>query len=205
MLRKIIIAAAIISLSQSIAYATTHKGDYKGEAAKPCPTYTYQTGPYLGFSAGLRDNATGTPTFYKAFEGTLSAGYGYMMSPLFFLGGEVFVGNSARIKDFKAQLDSDDGVGSSWNYGLSLLPGLMITDHVLAYLRVGGTWTSFNDSTDHNNQTLGAWQAGFGAQTNVYNEWDLRAEYVYSGYNTLKDRGKVTADQFNIGVVYKFI
>lgn len=206
MFKKLLLTTAVLAVSTSIAFAANKKNDLKGEtAAAPCPSYTYLTGPYLGFSVGTRDNATGTPTVYKGIEGILSAGYGYMMTTAFYLGGEIFVSDSAKLKDFKSETDPDDGVQSGINYGLSLFPGYMITDHVLAYLRVGGTWTQFHDSNDHGNQTLGAWQAGLGAQTNVYQGWDVRAEYVYSGYNTLRDRGKVTADQFNVGVVYKFI
>ena len=208
MYRKLVIATAILAASSSVAFAgKNYKGDYKAEAA-PCPSYSYMTGPYVGLSVGVRDNYSGTPTVYKGFEGTLSGGWGFMFSPMFYLAGEIFVGDSANIKDFKEETGTGDGVRSSWNYGVSIIPGMMITDHVLAYVRVGGTWTNFTEAHNHGSSTdnKGAWQVGVGGQTNVFQNWDVRAEYIYSGYGKVtKSIGNVGADQFNVGVVYKFI
>lgn len=216
MFRKLLTATVVLISSSSLAFAATEKNNKTDNtddtatttpAATPCPTenYTYTTGPYVGASASIRNNMTGTPTFYKGLEGTIFGGYGAMMSPKVYIAAEVFAGDSANFKDFKAELDPDDGVRSNWGWGFSVIPGYMVTDHVLGYFRLGGTWTQFNDSSDHPAQHIGAWQIGVGGQTNVYQNWDLRAEYTYSGYATLKDRGHVKTDLFSVGVIYKFV
>lgn len=202
MFRKLVIASAVLALSSGVAFAGNYKGDYKGEA--PCPTYTFGTGPYVGFSVGPRVNLTGTPTSYVGLEGTLSAGYGAMLAPNFYLAGEILVADSANLKDFEYTqpgLNTQIGSRSSWSYGLSVLPGVMINDHVLGYVRLGVIRTRFSDQGSNN--TGG--QIGLGAQTNVYQNWDLRGEYVYSQYNSVSGIGKPMSHQFNLGVVYKFI
>lgn len=197
MFKKLLIASAVLTVS-SVAFANHHsyKGDYKGEA--PCPTYQFQAGPYLGVSLGDRTNYSGSPTVYKGLEGTLSAGYAGMLTPSFYLAGEIFGGDSWNLKDVKG---ATPGVRSSWSYGLDLIPGYMITDYVLAYLRVGVVRTRFSDQ---GNSSTG-WQVGVGGQTNLWDNWDLRSEYIYSNYSSLSGLGKPNANQFNVGLVYKFV
>lgn len=209
MLRKLLIASAVLAATSSIAFAHNYKGDYKGEAAPaPCPSYSFAAGPYIGLSVGPRTNYSNIAAVYKGFEGTLSGGYAMMMNPVFYLGGEIFVADSANIKDFKGPQQyyvnpafTHDGVRTSWSYGISIIPGYMITDHVLAYVRAGAVRTRFSDA----NANATAWQLGVGAQTNVYQNWDVRGEYVYSGYGSVNFIGKPASDQFNLGVVYKFV
>lgn len=199
MFKKLLIASAVLVMGSSVSFAGKHhyKGeDYKGERMV-CPTYQFTAGPYLGLSVGPRTNYTGTPTVYKAIEGTLSAGWAGMLDPMWYLAAEIFVGDSAQIEDYK---NSGNGVKSTWSYGLDIIPGFMITDHVLAYLRAGVIETRFQDQ----GQNKTGWQVGLGGQTNVYQNWDIRGEYVYSGYGKVSGIGKVSADQFNFGVVYKW-
>lgn len=200
MLKKILVSGVVLALTSSAALAGhNYKGDYKGEVVAPCPTYQYLTGPYLGLSAGVRNNYTGAPVVYKGLEGTISAGYSALLTPSFYLAGEIFAGDSIKLKDYKAADGS--GAKSTWSYGISLLPGYMITDHVLGYVRLGGLNTRFSDQ----GTTKSAWQVGVGGQTNVYENWDIRGEYVYSNYSKVSAIGKVQVDQFNLGVVYKFV
>src|SRR5262245_370254 len=104
MFKKLVIASAVFAASSGIAIAGhSYKGDrdYKGEVATPtcptCPTYTYLCGPYVGLSASVRNNYTGTPVVYKGLEGILSLGYGGAVSPMFYLAGELFVGDSIQL------------------------------------------------------------------------------------------------------------
>ena len=199
MFKKLVIASVVLAASSSVAFAGhNYKGDYKGEM--PCPAYQYMTGPYVGLSVGPRVNYAGDPAIYKGFEGTVSAGYGAMWYPSYYLAGEIFGASSANLDNYKNATGLS--VRSSWSYGASLIPGIMITDHVLGYVRGGVVRTRFKDIST--NRT--GWQLGIGGQTNVYENWDLRGEYVYSQYGSVvTNLGRIRSDQFNLGVVYKII
>lgn len=214
MFKKLLLASAVLAVTTGVAFAGHHasyKGDYKGEQAAapvaPCPTYTFAAGPYVGVSVGPRSNMTGSPTAFRGFTGTLSAGYGALVNPVFYLAGEIFGSGTAKIKSYKTATNANGtgliGSKSSWDYGISIIPGYMITDHVLGYLRAGVVRTRFNDTGISSTET-GA-QVGVGMQTNVYQNWDVRGEYVYSQYGRVSSIGKVQSDQVNVGLVYKFL
>lgn len=203
MFKRLLVTSVVLAVSSNVAFAGhNYKGekDYKGERA-PCPTYQYMTGPYLGLSAGVRNNYTGTPVVYQGIEGTISAGYGALLTPAFYLAGEIFGGDSAKIKDYTITGGGSTGVKSTWTYGASIIPGYMITDQVLGYVRLGAANTRFSDQSKNKS----GWQVGVGGQTNVYENWDVRGEYVYSNYGSVTGIGKPQANQFNLGVVYKFV
>jgi opacity protein-like surface antigen len=199
-IKKLVIASAILAASTSVAFANaSYKGeDYKGEMAQPCPTYQFLAGPYLGLSIGPRINYSGTPTAYSGGEGTLSAGYAAMVNPDFYLAGEILGGGNVQFKDFK---NAGNGSKTTWTYGIDIIPGYMITDHVLGYLRAGVVRSRF---TDQGTNATG-WQVGLGGQTNIYQNWDLRGEYVYTNYNSVTGVGKPQGNVFNLGVLYKFV
>lgn len=198
MFKKLLIASAVLALSSG-AFAHSYKGEYKDMGPAPCPTYTYTTGPYIGLSIGPRVNITGHPVAFKGFDGVLSLGWGMLFPPMWYLAGELFAGGSANLKNYK---DADGhGVRSTWSWGGSIIPGFMLTDHVLAFLRVGAQRTRFSDVSVHKT----GWHVGLGGQTNVYQNWDVRAEYIYSQYGSTDNIGKPTTDQFLLGVVYKFV
>jgi len=200
MFKKLLIASTVLALSSSVAFAASYKGDYKGEAAPaPCPTYVFGTGPYVGLSVGPIVNVTGTPRAYIGLNGTLSAGYSMMMNPMWYLAGEIFVQDSAKLKDYTGV--SGSGVRSSWGYGIDILPGYMINDHTLGYGRLGAIRSRFSDQ----GQNATGWQIGVGMQTALAQNWDLRGEYVYSQYASVTGIGKPQSHEVNAGVVYKFL
>src|SRR3990167_467487 len=139
MFKKLLLVSMIISASSSIAFAgQSYKGekDYKGEmAATPCPGF--MAGPYLGLSIGDRTNFSGSPIVFKGIDGNLSLGYGALVSPSFYLAGEIFGIGTINVKDFTNVLSVNQNVSakSNWSYGISILPGYMITDTVLGYIR----------------------------------------------------------------------
>lgn len=63
--------------------------------------------------------------------------------------------------------------------GASVIPGFFFTKHTMAYLRLG-IQSGFNDKYIY----------GFGLQTNLWENWDIRGELV--SYHA------------NLGIVYKF-
>jgi len=203
MFKKLVIASAVLAASSSIVLAgQTYKGDYKGEMAAPapCPTYNLCPAPYVGVGLGVRNNYTGDPVVFKGLDGDLFAGYGGIVAPSFYLAGEAFVLGTANLKDY--QDFKGNGARSTWSYGLSVIPGYMITDHVLGYLRAGAAWTRFSDQNVSNK--VGG-QIGVGGQTNIYQNWDLRGEYVYTQYGRVTGIGKVQNDLFNVGLVYRIV
>lgn len=205
MFKKLLIASAVVALSSNVAFAAhAYKGDYKGEAA-PCPSCPVHTfgGPYVGVSLGNRTNYTGSPVTFKGIDGILSAGYGAMLNPAFYLAGEAFMLWTAKVKDMTntSNTGSTLSAKSNWSYGLDIIPGYLITDNFLGYLRAGVVRTRFNGQST--NKT--GWQAGVGGETNVYQNWDLRAEWIYSGYGSVSGVGKMNSEQVNVGLVYKFV
>lgn len=204
MFRKLLIASAVLALTSSVAFAHNYKGDYKGEA---CPTYNFLAGPYVGLSVGPKVIFTGAPAVYHGFEGTLSAGYAAMMNPMFYLAGELFVQDSAKFKNYTAP--GAGSVRTRWGWGASILPGYMVNDHALAFLRLGVVDTRFSSShsSHHSSNNNGRWggQIGLGGQTNICGNWDLRGETVYSQYKRVSHVGRPRGYNFNVGIVYKFV
>ncbi len=209
MLRKLSLASLLFIVCSNFAMANhmhnkdmnrhKHNDDnnmamYKGEVQPmPAPHY-YYNGPYLGVSLGDRVNYTSTPTVYNGLEGNLSAGYAFVMESFYFA-GEIFVGDSAVLQNYA----NNGSARSTWSYGLSLIPGILMNDTVLGYLRLGILNTNF--TTNNNNATGG--QVGLGLQTAITERWDLRGEYIYDFYRSVSYIGNPKSAQFNLGLVYK--
>lgn len=204
MLKKLIMANTLLAVGSSLAVAGG-----MGPINQPC--YTFQAGPYVGASVGPRINISGNPFTYAAVEGTLSAGLGHLWNQRFYLAGEVFGGDSVKLKTFgQGPLpESVNNVRSGWSYGFDLLPGVMINDHTLAYLRGGVVNTQFISNTNIGTVTKSptGWQLGLGMQTNVYKNLDARVEYIYSRYQKVNNPliSIQSANQANLGLVYKFV
>ncbi|MDP3705993.1 MAG: outer membrane beta-barrel protein [Legionellaceae bacterium] len=180
----------------------------------------YRTGPYVGASVGPQSNISGLPTVYSALEGTVSAGWGHMWTRRFYLAGEIFGADSKKLKSYPAN-PTGYTIQSNWSAGADIIPGYMITDTFLGYLRLGWVKTDFNIATDVTGQAsfaatsytssyysrhmnVNGWQVGVGGQTNILKNLDLRAEYIFSLYNSVILIGKPQVSQFNVGLVYKF-
>lgn len=186
------------------AYTTIHS-DYKGEVtpvavsaistAAPCATSLFSTGAYVGFGIGSRINYLSNTATFNGIEGNIFGGYGMAWDQVY-AAVEIFAQDTAELSNYRNNVSN---ASSTWGYGLSVLPGYMINDSVLGYLRLGVVSTRF--SAGNNSATGG--QAGFGLQTALSNSWDLRGEYVYSFYKSIRS-GNPKAQQFNLGLVYKF-
>lgn len=162
-----------------------------------CPMI-YAGNVYLGPTLLLQDNTTETSN-YRGLTTQLAVGYADKIDD-FFLSGEIFV------IPFSAIVSNNHSNGatsarSTRSYGISVLPGAMITEHVLGFVRVGAVSTQFSGP---NTSRAGA-QVGVGLQTCLTPYWDLRAEYTYTGYKTVPDLGSVKTDQVGIGLIYKVI
>jgi opacity protein-like surface antigen len=148
--------------------------------------------------------------------GNLFAGYGYNFDR-FYIGAEGFfygTSNRSSTKNLGKNPQVQRYVSEKYGYGVSLIPGVMVTDGILLYIRGGAVRARFqiNDTTSplgspSSNNTITGWQAGGGGQFALTPDLDLRVEYVYSGFNSNTNiNGTFTPDDSNLtlGVVYKF-
>ncbi|HVY53404.1 MAG TPA: porin family protein [Gammaproteobacteria bacterium] len=168
----------------------------------PCMTYSISPGAYVGLNPGLRTNYSADGLSAKSLEGTLFAGYSVMSWNLY-LAAEIFAQNAASLQNYSKSINNNGnpvGLRTTWGYGLSLLPGYVIADGVLAYLRSGVVHTHFQDAA----KAATGGQVGLGLQAAVTENWNIRAEYIYSFYQSITYLGNPRSDQFGIGLLYKF-
>ncbi len=210
MFNKLLVASVVLAASTG-AFAANYKGDYKGEAAPVCPscTYTYQAAPYVGVGLGNFVTYSGRGAVQNAISGNINAGYAAMINPMFYLAGEALIEGDANVKNYtrvSTTAAASASARSNWGYGLSIIPGYMVTDHVLGFARLGAVRSRFNDQGVWST----GWQVGLGLQTNVYQNWDMRAEYDYTNYNRVNGSnnggiGKPQRNQAVLGLIYKFL
>jgi hypothetical protein len=153
---------------------------------------------YVGPTAVLKTN-TVSNNFTRELSPRLSLGYGGTVSQGIYIAGELFaIPNSIQINS--TQKSGTPSLKSSFTYGLSILPGLMVSDATMVFLRFSGIKTHFTA----NNQSVLGYQLGAGLQTQLNASWDLRGEYAYSIYRTLQGMGAPRSDWFGVGAIYNF-
>lgn len=190
MLKKIILASAILTTTTGAAIANP--------------------APYVGASVGITTNTSTVKVAGTSFSGgsfrgvpvNLFAGYGGVINQSFYLAGELF-GTLAT-----ANISDSRNMKTSYGFGAAVLPGVMLSDHTLAYVR-GGILRARFPQGKGNTRTGG--QFGAGMQTSLTQNIDLRGEYdfvSYRSYNQIVSgtTRKVSprADQFSLGLIYKF-
>jgi len=176
MLKKLSVTSFILAATSQLAFA---------DAA-----------PYLGISVGILDNTANTAN-YRGLNTTVSAGYGGILAQNFYLAGEIMLTPGQKSLD-------DNGLKSGAGYGISVLPGVMVSDRTLVFARLGFVRTRFNP-TGLPEKTVRGDQIGLGMQTELTPNWDLRTEYSYTSYASLTGISSPKSDLFSVGVTYKFI
>jgi len=191
MLKKILLASSILVATSTIAAANT--------------------APYVGASIGVIANTSDSAAYgkngntsltsmanYRGVPFNVFAGYGGVINENFYLAGE-FTGTLGT-----ADISDNNRVKTSYAYGGSIIPGLMLSDHTLAFLRAGVVRSHFSNADK--SKTGG--EAGLGMQTTLTQNVDIRAEYDFIGYSSFHNSmGRVDSprtDAFNLGLVYKF-
>jgi opacity protein-like surface antigen len=174
MFKKLLVSSAILAMASATAFAGA---------------------PYVGVATGVVVNTADTVNF-RGLPGTIFAGYGSGLGQGFYLGGEVFVTlGSATI--------TDNGLKTGYAYGFGLLPGIMISDHTMGYVRLGLAQTKFSP-TNQGNTTVTGGQLGLGLQTSLTQNWDLRGEYTYTSNKSVSGvSGNPRTDATTIAMVYK--
>jgi opacity protein-like surface antigen len=177
MFKKLLIASAVLAVSSSMAFANG--------------------APYIGLSTGVIDN-TASNLNYRGMPGTIFAGYGAAMGQGLYLGGEVF-------GSFGTAAISDNGLKSTYNYGISFIPGFMLSDHTMGYARLGLVRNRFTPKGNIPSTTVSGAQLGIGIQTSLTQNWDLRGEYTYTASRHIPNlSGDPRTDAATFGLVYKF-
>jgi len=179
MFKKCILSAAILTSTIGIAAA--------GSA------------PYIGASLGLITNTSsnagnGNAGNFRGIPVDVFIGYSSMMDQSISLAGEL-IGTIGT-----GELSNKNGLKTSYGYGLSVLPGVMLSDHTLASIRIGVVQSRF---VSVNSIATGG-QAGLAVQTSLSQHIDLRSEYDYTIYQTVSGIQSPRSDAFNLGLVCKF-
>ena len=127
---------------------------------------------------------------------TMNAGYSTMLTPTLSFAGEVY-GNITAV-------DLENyGLKSRKAYGVSALPGLMISDHAMLFGRLGFGKAVFHTAVAGNKLVNGS-HLGCGIQFSVASNIDIRSEYVYSYYKSFANIIDPRQDAFNFGLIYHF-
>lgn len=174
MFKKLVIASAVLAISGA----------------------AFANAPYFGVSVGEKTNSSNNRNA-RGVPATLSVGYGALVSQSVYMAGEIFgTAGTANV--------SDNGLKSTYGYGVSFIPGVMISDHTMGYARIGAVRTRFTP-TGLSNRSVTGGQLGLGLQTSLMQSWDLRGEYTYTAYSSLSGvSGSPRSDEFTVGLVYKF-
>lgn len=182
MIKKVLIATALLSATASTAFAAQGPAPYVGAS--------------LGITANTSTNAgNGNAGAFRGMPLKVFAGYGGVITQSIYLGGE-FGGVAGT-----SQLSNKNNMRTSYGYSASLLPGILLSDQTLAYLRAGVVRSRFSNV---NNMATGG-EFGVGIQTNVMQDLDLRGEYDYTAYRTVSGISSPNSDAYDLGLVYKFM
>ena len=163
-------------------------------------TFASQTAaPYIGASLGVTANTStnagnGNAGAFRGIPLKVFAGYGGIIAQNYYLAGEL--GGVAGT----AQMSNKNNMRTNYGYSASILPGLMLSDQTMAFLRAGVVRSRFSNVS---NMATGG-EFGLGMQTNVMQNLDLRGEYDYTAYRTVSGISAPNADSYDLGLVYKF-
>lgn len=178
MLKKLILASTTMALTAGVAFANP--------------------APYIGAGLGINTNTSSTGN-YRSMPFNVLAGYGGLIDQSFYLAGELNATLGA------AEISDVGIMKTTYSYGVSILPGVMLSDKTLAFARIGLVNTRF---TDQDARTKPGAQFGIGLQTAVTQNVDLRGEYDYTAYRSFNQSTYARAtnprtDAFNLSLVYK--
>lgn len=197
MLKKFLLSSAIVVATAGTAIASP--APYVGASIGITNNYANVTDS----SFGLNGQSEGT---YRGVPFNVFAGYGGVVSQNFYLAGEL----GATIGT--ANISKNSNLKSGAGVSASIIPGIMLSDHTLAFARAGVVRTKLNKTPDTDTAgdkmgTRTGGEVGLGLQTSLTQCVDLRGEYDFVSYRSKTVDGmKISprSDQVAIGLVYKF-
>jgi opacity protein-like surface antigen len=193
MLKKFLLTSSLLTLTTGIAMASPapYVGAGLGIVTTTSSFTATGTVPGTTTQVGQAANFRGVPV-------NVFVGFGGIVNQNLYLAGEV-AGTLTT-----GEISNNGGLKTTYGYSASLLPGAMLSDHTLAFVRVGVARTHFSNAND----TQTGAQLGLGLQTSVMQNIDLRGEYDFTAYGSFNNKyGRVSAprsDAYNLGLVYKF-
>jgi opacity protein-like surface antigen len=173
-MKKLILACALLAISLEASAGSMYFG----------PTLFIQT------NTSSDDN-------YRGLHPRLSVGY-WDVYDCFYLAGELYV-VPATVSISESNDDRAESARTTADYGVSFLPGLLITETVVAYLRVGYNASRFYGP----DVTKSGGQFGAGIQSSLSENWSIRVEYLYTAYSNVSTIGSPKSDQYGLGLIYK--
>jgi len=195
MFKKTLLISAILAATTSIAIANT--APYVG-AGLGIITNTSSNFADASKKDGNKTTIFGHPSNFRGVPLNVFAGYGGVITQRFYLAGE-FSGTIAT-----AEISDDHGLKTNYGYGVSILPGYMLTDHTLGFVRGSVVRSRFSDV----GKTQTGGQVGVGLQTTLTQNIDVRGEYDYTSYgsfnNSIGNISSPSSDAFNAALIYKF-
>lgn len=176
-MKKSILASAILLTSLSI----------------PAFAANFYVGPTI-----FAEHITGSHSHVDGVHPRLSVGFSGIIEEDYYLAAEVFaIPTSATFADSHSA--NTVSVKIDHSFGLSLLPGIMLTDDLLGFLRLGVIQSRFDGISA--SKTGG--QVGAGLQTQLTKSWDLRGEFIYTEYKSSPTIGTPRNREVGIGVTYQ--
>jgi outer membrane immunogenic protein len=181
-----------------------------------------QAGTYVGAAAGANQgtwkvtDAVGNSVNFtrRSAMGTVFAGYGSMLSSNLYLGGEgtaSLANTTSRTQNFTSTFGVvTANIKQTYTYGASILPGVVVGQGTLLYLRGGMVRTHFSYNASNaaisGSKNLTGKQVGAGIEYAYMSNLDLRLEYAYTKYNSMSAFNSSFSprnNQLQLGIVYK--
>src|SRR3990167_6951960 len=172
MLKKLLITSVLLALSTEIVFA--------------------KATPYAGVGIGIHNTGGYTGLMENAFVG-IGKVVGEQQD--YYFGQEIFAEFGS------VPLSNNQANRAKYGLGISLIPGIILYQDTMAYLRVGCEALRYPvfHSTD------AAPQIGLGMQTKLYKNWDVRGEFLHSfGYGALDNLSRTKDNRLNVGFLYQF-
>lgn len=236
MFKKTVLAASTMLALAGSAYASSLNGLYVGLGLGPDYASIQENanvmqtqGGVLNFNVRNTTQVAATGVF-----GTLFAGYGmYFANPYIpncknlYLALEL----NGNLSSMEHKRTNDEFVHENFtkttfkmndSYGVSLLPGFLLTNTALVYARVAYSNANFKVSTSdislqHKHTNLGGFRWGFGVQQEVMKQVAMRLDYSHVDYenvklstlDTLSNTTKVThltphTNEVEVSLIYNF-
>lgn len=180
--------------------------------------------PYVGINGGFNSGPWKVKSSYgvnfptHGFKGGLFAGVSGRICPGLYLAGELF-GNKGSTKSAYKIFNHSGSIGkirTTYDYGLSFIPGYMFAPSTILYARMGVIianvdWTQIPSTNgtgrvSSTNNVYGA-QFGVGLEQLLIRHVFVRAEYDFSSYQsrvTFDNKIYPQNNEFNLGLLYKF-
>lgn len=205
MLRKTLLTAGMTLAFASSAYASSLNGLYVGLGLGPDYASIQQNASISQVNSGILEfNARDTTQVAATgVFGTLFAGYGmFFTNPYIpccknlYLAAELN-GNLSSMEHERKNTEYVHGTFSKTtykmnsSYGISFLPGFLVTKSALVYARVGYSNANFKVSTSDISlqsihKDLGGFRWGFGVKQDLMKQVSMRLDYSHVDYENAK-------------------